>query len=287
MTTSSKLPARVATLASAMALCLIVAGNSGCPNTCQPAAALPTLTASVSGNQMLIGGSGFTPNLAQCAHLAVTGLPTPDAFVPIGMANCKNGGWTSFKFTFSFVGCTPTTTVPAVVLGVDQGNLATASATVQFPWGPGCALSGTCGHAGQRACPGGCVAGTVNQSGDCVACGAEGQPVCSDGSCTALCPDGSCQGALNPMTQNGQTLCTSLCGFAQGAQCTAAMNKIPGNCLNGVLISPEAACLVMSNENRVYTCYGNSMLPTGTATDCLCYPNTTGSLHVLIVPVVK
>jgi hypothetical protein len=261
-----------------LALGITIPLVTGCPNTCQPSAPLPTITANLTGNTLVVGGNGFS-SISQCAGISVLGLPSPNAIVPEGPVNCSGGSFSNATFSFSFTGCTPTTTVPAVVIAVDQGNLATASQTVPFPWGPNCALAGTCGQLGQPVCPGtGCASGLTNENGRCVSCGTEGQPACPDGSCGPLCPDHSCKGSLNPMSYNGQIVCTSLCGFAQGSYCTASMAKAY-SCSNNVLLNPEPACEVDKGENRVYTCYGGSRLPQPGADnpDCLCYPNTTSN----------
>jgi len=241
-----------------------------CGQMGQPAC--PSIQVTSNPNFLTIGGSSFS-NIPSCAHLSMSGLPPPEAVVPIGDPQCTNGSFQNFNWQFSYVGCSPSTTQPVTILGVDNQTSTAASQNISIGWGPTCGLSGFCGQIGQAACPSGiCVSG-VNSGGACVACGGEGQPVCV--APATICHKGPPD--LNPNFQNGELECTATCGHTQGySPCTPIMGACGG--APSTLETPQNPCVTKNGNLNDYTCFDGGMIDM--FGNCTCVPNNVNTCQV-------
>ncbi len=233
----------------------------GCPQS----NLTPSITVNSSPGILTISGTGFDSTVSSCARLALEGLPQPSSNVAIEVAQCSGGSFQNFNWQYSYVGVgcdpsNPSNARSATVFATDtQGTNAGASQTVSIPWGPTCALAGTCGAIGQSACPGGtCSAGGVNVGGVCQACGSEGQPACTGN---------TCQGDLHPNFQGEQIVCTANCGHTQ-----SGTNPVPQSPCEVPLVPPNLS------QGGIFTCYDHAMIDT--FGNCTCVPNTLNTCPV-------
>jgi hypothetical protein len=238
----------------------------------------PVVTATQSGNSIIISGSGFT-NSDPCAHLAVTGAATGS--LSLGDVHCGHGAFKDYTWSPNYViGCNPSTPVSVDVSGVDIKTGTPTFATSSILWGDNCAYVGTCGKIGQRQCPDPANAcylsgGPDSSSGQCVACGHQNQPLCGRAP--------ACLAGLNPNLQGGQTVCSAYCGWTQGAQAPCKALGSP-DCQGAppVLTQPFTPCVTAETVNgkriSVYSCYGDGVANSkiGGST-CVCVANSTNS----------
>ena len=185
------------------------------------------------------------------------------------------GGIANFAFPYSYAGCQPKSTTPVSIFAQDPSSNAGASQTIQIPWGTNsnCMLA---------------KASCLNSGAACVACGGEGEPVCSGGTCLEpACSfeaqkNGACvatQPDLHPTLSGRQLICTANCGHTQGySPCYPYMdgcNVAPS--YPSTIIAPQNTCVTPSNGINTNSCFDNSNLdPTG---QCTCLP-TNGSCSV-------
>lgn len=251
------------------------------PNSCSQQ---PTITVQNSpGNILTVNGQGFS-NDTPCAQLGLIALPKPSEAVAMGTVGCSGGTFKNFNWPYYYATqCDAGNTVTAVVVAVDIKTNSPTFAPVQIPWGPTCALAGTCGKPGQLPCPSGCLDAALDPtSNTCVPCGTEGLPVCQG-------TNMPCQAGFNPNFQNGQTLCTALCGYAIGSACTLGPSNpfCSGN--PPVIATLESACVTQqslpggNNQNVAnYTCYGSQISSDG---QCNCVPTTNNAAACNTSPV--
>jgi hypothetical protein len=199
----------------------------------------PSLQVTTNPTFLTISGSSYS-NIANCAHLSISGFPPPQAVVAMGDPQCINGSFQNFNWQYSNLVCLPSTTQTqsVVVAGVDNSTSTVASQSVSIP---------------------------------CIACGGEGLPVCPGNRCQTGPPD------LNPNFQNGQLVCTATCGHAQGyTPCDSSMGPCGGS--PPTLEVPQSPCVTKNGNLNDYTCFDGSMIDTfGT---CTCVPNTINSCMV-------
>lgn len=214
-------------------LCGLLAGCA-CGQMGQPAC--PSLQVTANPTFLTISGSSYS-NIANCAHLSISGFPPPQAVVAIGDPQCINGSFQNFNWQYSGVSCVPSTTKTqsVVVAGVDNQTTTVASQTVSIP---------------------------------CIPCGGEGQAVCPGNVCSKGPPD------LNPDFENGQLVCTAKCGHTQGyTPCDSSMGACGG--APPTLENPQNPCITKNGNLNDYTCYDGSMIDT--FGNCTCVPNTVNS----------
>jgi hypothetical protein len=202
----------------------------------------PAITATVNNvNQLTVKGTGFS-NSNPCAHLSLVN-PQPAS---IGDATCAGGTFNTIWSPNYVPGCQPNNSQSALVSAADIPTGDLTFATTSILWGTNCAIVGSCGKIGLRACPDpshACyVDGGPDGSDYCVACGAEGQPVCTNSP--------ACSPGFNPNLSGSITTCTASCG--------------------GIHQSPCITSGASYGVTYVYTCF-NSTLAYG---DCTCVPNT-------------
>ncbi len=229
----------------------------------------PQLHLTVHDKKLVISGSGFSHKL-ECVQLSLIGLPAP-ALVELGMPECSDGAFDDFAWRFDRVGCAnPSKQRDIVVLGVgDLNKVPVASASGKIAWDDKCGLAEYCGAIGQPPCPTGCLEG-AEAFGTCQHCGKEGQ---------VICDNNKCDGDLRPDFQNGITICTDLCGHAQGSPCVDTTPNCAGH--PPVLTLPQRACKTVKTKSGggtfdVFACYDGSRLP-NQGGQCLCQPDGTGA----------
>jgi hypothetical protein len=130
-------------------------------------------------NYLTINGSSFS-NITNCTHLSMAGSLPPEAII-INRQSAM---------------------LERIVSKLQLAILLRGLFAVHF------------GQIDQTACPSGCVSG-VDSGGTCVACGGEGQPVCTGNVCATAMPD------LHPKMQVGELIGTASCGRALGAPCAS------------------------------------------------------------------
>ncbi len=240
------------------------------------------VTVASSQNALTIIGQGFS-NTNPCARLSLVGLPGSPA-VPIGTVNSCSGGSFQINWTPSYVpGCNANNSQSVDVSASDYIQTSCLYfANTSILWGKDCAIVGTCGKIGQRACPGetSCyLTGGVDATGNCVSCGGPNQPPCTIASATGT-NTGCNRGLLPALGSPGQppVICTAYCGYAQGAQEPCSILG-PPDCQGAppALMQPESPCITQTNVAGnpspipVYTCYGDSVTGTSAViSGCLC-----------------
>lgn len=255
--------------------------------SCQTCPLNESISIASSQGSLTIDGTGFSTNTNSCARLGFIGLPSGPKNVSIGTVNNCSGGAFHITYPLHYTpGCNPSAFQSIDVSASDtvqQGCFTVANTSIF--WGDNCALQGTCGQAGQPACPGptACyISGGVDAYGNCILpCGGQGNPPCTTTGCNhALLPQYgpsvSPQGLLQP-----PIVCTAYCGYAQGAQEPCSILG-PPDCQGGppTLMQPQSPCITQTtvagqpNPINVYTCNGDSV--TGTSATigqgCLCLP---------------
>jgi len=256
------------TLIATIAFCAVVL--PGCGTV--PSGVNPSITVtSVQKNVLLISGKGFA-NVPLCAHLSIQGGTTGS--ISIGDPTCTNGAFSNFPFPYSYAGCVnPTSTTTATILAVyvdTQANYTTAAAQpTQIPWDKYCMLA---------------KASCVNSGAACVACGGEGEPVCSNGSCiepactyamqqNLLCV--ATQPDLHPEQAGTQVVCTANCGHTMGYQpCYPYMWGCDGSASSypSTIIAPQPTCMLTgSNGLKGFSCFDDSTIDKNG--QCICVPS--------------
>lgn len=183
---------------------------AACSPTLKPSI---TATFNTTNDRIRVDGSGFSttpPTPPYCANVALIGMPSGPAVAYMGQPSCASGNFSDFAYKLKYIaGCTTNSSASVAVLAVDTATLnLAASATFAIPWGPYCALQGSCGNIGQFPCPAPppatpyCNQGSATNSAVCE-CGGEGQPPCPTGN--------QCSDSLHP-NQSGNTVVCSQCG---------------------------------------------------------------------------
>lgn len=229
----------------------------------------PAITVTQGSDVLVISGHGFATSATLCAHLYMTG-PTGVGTVSIGDPSCSGGGFADFPFPYSYGACVnPGSTTSVTVVAQDPASTAGASQTLQIPWGPSCVIA-----------PAACI----NGGAACVACGGEGQPVCSNGGCVpppctfAQQRDGSCTAQLpdlHPNRSGAQLICTANCGHTQGySPCYSYMDGCSaGSGYPATLVAPQTACSVAPTGVATYSCYDNATIMNNGS--CQCAPSVS------------
>jgi hypothetical protein len=279
-----------------MKMTLAICGAAALSGCAIPVCTLKnSLTVTSSHNTLTIVGTGFSANTNQCAQLSMFGV-TPSQVIGT-VTNCSGG---NFKITLTpqyIPGCNANQSTSVQVIADDtQQQTCLASASTTILWGNNCSFQGNCGKIGQKACPGNTacyVSGGVDGYGNCVTCGNQGQPPCTNASGTdytgcfhGLLPQNAGGFSGNPFVLQPPVICTALCGYAQGAQEPCSIQGVSNpNCSGGPpqLIQPQNACVtsttVAGNPNPVpvYTCYGDSVTGEAAQLDAygqgICVPN--------------
>jgi hypothetical protein len=249
----------------------------------------PSISVAVGQNVLVIKGTGFSATENLCAHLTLGGGPV--GFRPIGDPSCSGGAFADIPYPYAYGGCNQTnSTATITVFAQDPSSSAGASQTIQIPWGPNCSMQ---------------AAGCLNSGASCIACGGEGQPVCSNGGCVEPSADGqpvcSANGInagcvatpcdfqaqrigtctvsypdLHPTLAGNQLVCTANCGHTQGYKpCYPYMdgcNANPGTTYPSTIIGPERACKTTTQSGLpAWSCYDNALL--SKEGECSCVPS--------------
>jgi hypothetical protein len=225
----------------------------------------PSITITNGQNVLIISGRGFA-NVGLCAHLSMQSPQTGP--VVIGDPSCSGGGFADFPFAYSYAGCKPQSTTTVSIFAQDPNSSAGASQSIQIPWGTNCILA-------KAAC--------LNSGAACVACGGEGEPVCSNGACVepdcsfAKQQNGVCvatQPDLHPTLSGSQLICTANCGHTQGyTPCYPYMDGCNvAASYPSTIIAPQNTCVTSPSGLNTFSCYDNSMIePNG---QCTCVPSS-------------
>jgi hypothetical protein len=249
-----------------LALAAVALGNLiGCPPP-QPNVNPSINVTNPQPDVLIISGHGFNPGLASCAVLSMQGSDTHS--VGMNSPTCSGGVFVDFVFPYSLAGCAnPKRTTSVTIFAQDPSSSAGASQTIEIPWDDHCIVA---------------AASCINSGAACVACGGEGQPVCSNGSCvepTCTFDDqqgGKCvatQPDLHPTLSGSQLICTANCGHTQGyTPCYPYMdgcNVSPG--YPSTIIAPQNTCVTASTGLRTFTCFDNSTILNNGS--CACVPS--------------
>jgi hypothetical protein len=237
-------------------VCLLlfeIIGLSACSPTLHPSITVSTQNV----NTLVINGQGFTPS-NPCANLGLI-LPGNAPSAPIGQVKtCSNGAFQNVTWTPSYVyGCNPNQPEKVTVAASDIKFLNSAFAEASILWGPNCAIRGTCGRIGLRACPNPILpcpdGGGEDSTGNCVACGGEGQPGCT---MPPVPPSTSpCVTGLHLDGIGNKAFCTAKCGNAYQNPCvTAGSTLVPPvtyqyHCYNGTTIGNDCVCVPTETAN--------------------------------------
>ena len=239
----------------------------GCPPA--PPTEHPAITVTIGSQVLIISGHGFSPGLGACAHLSMSGGQSGTQ--SIGDPSCSGGAFADFAFPYSYAGCVrPMSTTTVTIIGQDPSNSAGASQTIQIPWDTNCIVA---------------KAGCLNSGASCIACGGEGQAVCSNGGCVT--PDcsfaqqqvGVCTPAQPDLHQNyqgGQMMCTANCGHAQGYfPCYSYMDGcVYSASYPSTIIAPQVPCTTVPTGGGLtqYACYDNATIVNNDSS-CQCLPS--------------